>query len=326
MWQDFGAIQAENHLDDMDVDDHIYEDDDNRSQASLSMLSDTAMQVQKRLFRKKALERRRQYRPYSIGSKTGDLTSHRNTDIDSDEEPFDCRPQITASGSLCLDSFCAVSGMSYTSMSGSRAYRVDPSDNDDQNNRFNVDANASIISDLDTSTVETTDYGVLHRYQFTSLESTVLDLDNQLKNVTNSSHAGKAIKGTEAFFDAPTPKVQNNVPSSTASYMNHLCLPSVIIENSETGEVRWRQFPKTDVKAKTARKLDFYPADAGGKKDRLEHSVETRVSPEPERLRNNCITNAANQHSQDLGIATTLTKEHDIGNPPKIKVRSIFGI
>jgi hypothetical protein len=316
--KDFGAIQAENHLDDIiEIDDHIYEDfdDDNRSQASLSLLSEKDMQVQKMLYRKKAIERRRQGGAYSIGSKTGCLASNRNIDIAVQDDSYDLRSQSAMSESLRLDSF----------RDNSIGCRDEEAESDDVRNSINVDQNASIISDMDSSMVDTPDYGILHQYRFKSIESTVPDFYEHLTQVTDFSLPHhQAFNDTVAFFDAATPKVQNNGPSSIASYMDDLYLPSVSIDNAETGLVTWRKFPKTDLKAKTARKLDFYGSVENNNNDVQDQASQRKFPSDSGGLRNKCATDTSDQPYHQFGDATRLTKEQELAKPSKIKVRSIL--
>jgi hypothetical protein len=290
--QDFGAIQAENHLDDINVDDDISEggddDDDNRSQASLSLLSESSMRVQLRLFRKKAIQRRREGGAYSIGSKIGKL----NRRADVEDEPSGRRTPSDTSAPPCLDSLRAIS---VTGGASDSFAELEDCDNEDPTKSITLNANASMISDLDTGTIDTTDCGVLHRYGIKPIGSSVPNMDD--------------------FLDAPTPKTQNNGPTSIATFMDDLYLPSVSIESAETGVVRWRQFSKTEMKAKIARKLTFRGDD---EEDHLikQDQPENCTGPSGPEGRGKCVLDDPDQ-------LATPTQDPDKPKKPKIKVRYI---
>jgi len=98
----------------------------------------------------------------------------------------------------------------------------------------------SIISDLDNGSTlscngiafDNNDYGVLRRYRKKSIESTVpthFDSFNEDMNVSSS-----------------TPKTLNENCKNTSFQLSlsKNCLPSVYIENAETGQIRWREISK----------------------------------------------------------------------------------
>jgi len=87
-----------------------------------------------------------------------------------------------------------------------------------------------------------------------------LDLELQKNHEGNDQLANYSIEHETkdlAFLDAPTPKTVNSRSASIASYLDEMSLPSVSIDNAETGVVRWRTFPKNEERTRTARKLDF---------------------------------------------------------------------
>jgi hypothetical protein len=196
------------------------EDDDERSQGDLSLLSEASFRVQKALFKEKARQRRR---------------------------------ALIASGSI--------DGASSANGEGDKR-SVAMNDNESTVSDFSSD-NESVPDKND-------DYGVLQRFRNKSIESSVMNyssyyadecyhLDSvETRSIEDDAQSHNDVIRHEAFLEAPTPKTGNNGTSSINAYLEEMALPSVSIENAETGVVRWRTFPKNKERAKTARKLEFH--------------------------------------------------------------------
>lgn len=140
--------------------------------------------------------------------------------------------------------------------------------------------NNSIVSDFSSengSVAEKNDeYGVLQRYRHKSIEQSVMNYSSYFSEMPNHAQSEMDCQSTysafhvvdssirdevqgysETYSEAPTPKTVNSRPPSVSSYLEEMSLPSVSIENAETGVVRWRTFPKSEERPKTARKLEF---------------------------------------------------------------------
>ncbi|KAL3923285.1 MAG: hypothetical protein SGILL_001744, partial [Bacillariaceae sp.] len=157
---------------------------------------------------------------------------------------------------------------------------------DDDKRSIVMGDNHSVVSDVSSengSAVERNDdYGVLHRFRHKSIEQSVMDyaeyfaetpgqatVDTECPSVYSSvrhvvsEEVRDEVQGySDVYSEAPTPKTVNSRAVSIGSYLEEMALPSVSIENAETGVVRWRQFPKSEERAKTARKLDFQDDEA----------------------------------------------------------------
>ncbi len=312
-------------MDDIDIDDHIYEDGDedvdNRSQRQSSSLLGNNFEVQKRLFRKKATERRLLEGAYSIGSKVGSLTTHQNVDVKVDEELSESKTQSSSSKCQCLEFLRTVALTSRASESFPYA-EDDEADNDSPNKSITVDDDVSIVSDLDSCKIETANVEILEHYRIKSIESILPNTHQPGAHVTHYSLHNEALHDAEAFLDAPTPKVQNNAPGSFATYLEGLYLPSVSIDNAEAGVVRWRHFPNIEMQAKTARKLNFSSHDGDDhQSDQLEESI---VPSDAEGIGDNSEFADQGHLMQDpLCAVESSFSEPEKPNRGKIKVRSI---
>lgn len=315
-------------MDEIDIDEHIYEDDNdddenNRSQRHFSPLSKINIEIQKRLFRKKALGRRQLGRAYSVGSKVGSLASHKNVNVD--EELTGRMPESrTRSASSELQSLDFSRTVLSTSRTSESYLEDDEADNCSPNRPIAVDQVISTISDVDHNKVETAD-DVRSPFRFKSIKSSnVPDSDQPVACVPDSSINPEDFHAAEAFLDAPTPRVQNNMPSSLTAYVNGMYLPSVSIDNAEAGIVRWRQFPTLETQAKTARKLDFCSYDdKSQRQDQFDKDLDT---PDVEGLTDNCKVVEKGQLLYDQsGAAAVESSTKALGESirDKIKVRSV---
>ncbi|KAL3914183.1 MAG: hypothetical protein SGILL_006201 [Bacillariaceae sp.] len=140
----------------------------------------------------------------------------------------------------------------------------------------------SDISSENGSVVERNDdYGVLNRFKHKSIEESVMGYAEYFASETPGANTDcqsvysatthvpdpsvrAEVQGySDVYSEAPTPKTVNSTrTASIEHYLEEMSLPSVSIENAETGVVRWRQFPKCEERAKTARKLEFKDAEA----------------------------------------------------------------
>ena len=134
--------------------------------------------------------------------------------------------------------------------------------------------NESTVSDFSSDNEslpeKNDDYGVLQRFRNKSIESSVMNYSSyyadecyhlesmETRSIEDDAQSHNDLIRHEAFVEAPTPKTGNNGTPSISAYLEEMALPSVSIENAETGVVRWRTFPKNEERAKTARKLDFH--------------------------------------------------------------------
>jgi hypothetical protein len=272
------------------------DDDENNGIQSNNFFSQmkTHIEIQKALFQKKALERRQHGRAYSVGSKGGSLIRHSNVDKVDDN--------LTDQGLFRTTPSSGHSSESYL------YHEDDEADYVSLNRSIAVDPDISTLSDLDGNKIETVNAS--HRLvRVHSIES---------RSGTDSSIHQETLHPAESFLDAPTPKVQNNnVPSSFATQMDGMYLPSVCIDNAEAGMVRWRQFPIVPVQAKTARKLDFCLSDEDN--HRLAHSHQYLDVPDEKRPSENFDV-----HEQLGAVATESCKPAHGGSIREmIKVRSI---
>lgn len=125
----------------------------------------------------------------------------------------------------------------------------------------------SIVSDLDNGSnssmtsdagkaYDNDDYGVLHRYSRKSMESTVPSHTDDFNALPGNM--GLHNQDSNAFLLATKSRNENSAtPSSFSTYLAKNCLPSVFIDNAQTGQIRWRQSPKKDTEVEEARKIDF---------------------------------------------------------------------
>jgi hypothetical protein len=127
--------------------------------------------------------------------------------------------------------------------------------------------NRSTVSDLDNGSnssmtsdtgkaFDNDDYGVLHRYSRKSMESTVPshtdDFDAQPGNMGLHNQDANTL-----LFAKKSRNEHSATPLSFSTYLAKNCLPSVFIDNAETGQIRWRESPKKDTEVEEARKIDF---------------------------------------------------------------------
>jgi len=127
------------------------------------------------------------------------------------------------------------------------------------------------------------DYGVLHRYSCKSIESSVpTHTDDFNAQISGFRLHDQSREDTQAFLSAPTPRKANCATLPFSDYLEENCLPSVSIENAETGKIRWRQFPKNDKKVKVARKIDFSNDNNYSMKEKIGLSAMASSQPECE--------------------------------------------
>jgi hypothetical protein len=114
--------------------------------------------------------------------------------------------------------------------------------------------NTSMTSDIDQA-FDNDDYGVLRRYSRKSIESTV---PTHTENFNAQLDSTSDVDVPNAFLSDSKRRKQNDSVSSFSTYLEKNCLPSVCIENAETGLIRWRESPRTDkiVKAKRERETE----------------------------------------------------------------------
>ena len=169
---DFSALNSMNQFDHQEIEDKnvLDNEDDQKSQSSLSLLSEPALRAQKNLYQQKTVQRLKTMSAYSIDSKKVDaITAPRcnfgDNDIDANE--------------------------------------IDDDEQDDKSILMND--NSSVISDLDNGSVvdvdNNDDYGVgiLNRYSRKSIESSVAEF--QLHH--------QALEDTDALLSAATPRKAN---------------------------------------------------------------------------------------------------------------------
>jgi hypothetical protein len=170
---DFSALNSMNHFDDQEIEDNgvLDNEDDQKSQASLSLLSEHAFYAQKKLYQQKTAQRLKNMSAYSIGSKKGDTTPAPSSNF------------------------------------GDNDIDVNENENDDEQDDKSIimNDNSSVISDLDNGSVvdidNNDDYGVgvLHRYSCKSIES----------SVTEFQPHHQVLEDTDAFLSAATPRKAN---------------------------------------------------------------------------------------------------------------------
>ena len=169
---DFSALNSMNQFDHQEIEDKnvLDNEDDQKSQSSLSLLSEPALRAQKNLYQQKTAQRLKTMSAYSIDNKKGDtITAPRcnfgDNDIDANEN-----------------------------------------DDDEQDDKsILMNDNSSVISDLDNGSVvdvdNNDDYGVgiLNRYSCKSIESSVAEF--QLHH--------QALEDIDALLSAATPRKAN---------------------------------------------------------------------------------------------------------------------
>jgi hypothetical protein len=169
---DFSVLNSTDHFDHQEIEDKNDLDNeyDQKSQASLSLLSEPALYAQKNLYQQKTAQRLKTMSAYSIDSKKGDT--------------------ITVPSSYFGDN------------------DTDANENDDDkqdDKSILMNDNSSVISDLDNGSVVDVDnnddygVGVLNRYSCKSIESSVA--------VFQLHH--QALEDTNAFLTAATPRKAN---------------------------------------------------------------------------------------------------------------------
>ena len=247
---DFSTLNSMNHLDDQEIEDkEILNEGDQKSQTSLSLLAESTFNSQRKLFQQKTAQRRENMCAYSIGSKKGDTIL-----LDYSEHHSITAPTIFSDNNINVDE-----------------------DGEQGNKSIIINDNSSIISDLgngsDVGVDKNDDYGVgiLHRYSCKSIETSVPDhyhdLDRDINYPKGPNNIESRVDDSGIFnldgcntqlagLQLP-PRKENCATLSTSSYLEENVLPSVSIENAESGLIRWRIFPKTDQKVKVARKIDF---------------------------------------------------------------------
>jgi hypothetical protein len=237
---DFSSMSVNGQL--MDLDD---EDDDARSTSSYSLHSEMSENAQREFFKQKARKRR-----VSMGK--SDSMEDMNSSI------CDKRSIVMS------DNHSVVSDVS--SENGSLVERND-------------------------------DYGVLHKFRHKSIEQSVMDYEEYFSETPGhtpgdmtyqssysavqhvvSAEIREEVQGySDVYSEAPTPKTVNSRAVSIGSYLEEMALPSVSIEDGKTGKVRWRQFPKKEERAKTARKLEFQDEAANQTKKHDKPKTKPRI-------------------------------------------------
>jgi hypothetical protein len=239
---DFSALNSMNHLDHKVAVDYLETADnkDRKNQTSLPLLIESTFDSTNNIFQQEEFQQRKTPGAHSTGS---NASSPRHSGIRESTAP----PQNDHDGD--------------TSENG-RNIDTLPSATMDLDSE-----NRSIISELDNGsnssmTLDTgkafdnDDYGVLHRYSRKSIESTVPthteDFNAQLGNMGLHNH------DANTFLSATKSRNENSAtPSSFSTYLAKNCLPSVFIDNAETGLIRWRESPEKDTEIEEARKIDF---------------------------------------------------------------------
>lgn len=100
-------------------------------------------------------------------------------------------------------------------------------------------SNSSIASESFRA-FDNDDYGVLRRYTRRSIESTV---PTHTENF--NAHFDKQNSNDPIPFVLNSKSLKQNKSSSFSKHMEKNCLPSVYIDDAETGLIRWREFPKS---------------------------------------------------------------------------------
>ncbi|KAG7356856.1 hypothetical protein IV203_001543 [Nitzschia inconspicua] len=211
----------------------VNEDEDARSHSSFSLHSERSERAQRELFKLKARKRRM--------------------------------------SSVAAKALCCENDLDGSSVKSRLRTSVNLNDNTSTISDFSSDHGSITVLD------KTDDYGVLKKFRHKSIEQSVMDYGGyfegdmiQPQSAMTSDSALRAIHFVDpsilaevqghhnVYPDAPTPKTVNSRSGSIEAYLEEMSLPSVSIENAETGVVRWREFPKDKEKAKTARKLEFF--------------------------------------------------------------------
>ena len=113
-------------------------------------------------------------------------------------------------------------------------------------------SNSSMASEIDRA-FDNDDYGVLRRYSRKLVESTV---PTHTENFNNAQLSNQDSNDVNGLLLAPKSLEKNGTTPSFSNYLAKNCLPSVSIENAETGLIRWRESPKNDVEFEEASKMD----------------------------------------------------------------------
>lgn len=115
-------------------------------------------------------------------------------------------------------------------------------------------SNLGIMSSTNRSS-DDDDYGVLNQYSRKSIEVTV---PTHTENF--NAHLGNLVINNQTLEDPDTClstadfRNENSTTLSFSKYLANNCLPSVSIENAETGQVRWRRSSENDTRSRRSSK------------------------------------------------------------------------
>lgn len=246
---DFGAMSALTHLDDQDeADDDYHNNYDNnygkvQNQSSFSCLSQAEQNSQKQLYQRIAMERRKKSGAYSIGSQSGGLFLGERHSSNLSESTI---LTTTSCGFLQMSSLPMMVVEDKAEKEEEEQSDLSEPESTSLSGDYSVPSQSAKASHSNrgTSSEQQSTRGLSQLYAFE--KQTPAYLLNR-----------DAMEDSVGFLDAPTPVASNQGGDPMSSYVADYLLPSVQIDNSGTGVVRWREFPDSGKVQTPRRKLDF---------------------------------------------------------------------